>query len=353
MLKVMLERVLIIGSGMTGASVASLIRQDLNRSATISVWDKSKGIGGRMSTSRCNSDSRCTVDLGAQYISATPEYQQRHASHYNELTEKGVLQRLSLDIEGHQDKVPGTKHYVTPDGVSTLVKHYLNKADPVLGKGHLVKDISIADSKVKVTRDEGHSEVFDAVVVTMPVPQILQLQGDIVSLIDKTGVRQALQSVSYSSRFAVGLFYKPGTILDIPWSAKYITDNPCIRFVSVDNKKRGKETLDVGPSICVHTGAPWGLKNVEMDKDAAAVEILEHLKAVLPGLPEPVEVKGHKWRYSQVHKSYPGNPGCIVLSEKPAVILAGDAFMHSNFDGCLESAVSVHQTLTKLVRSKV
>lgn len=57
---------------------------------------------------------------------------------------------------------------------------------------------------------------------------------------------------------------------------------------------------DVGPSICIHTGAPWGLKNVEMDKDAAAVEILKHSESVLPGLPEPVEVKGHKWRYSQV-----------------------------------------------------
>lgn len=37
-----------------------------------------------------------------------------------------------------------------------------------------------------------------------------------------------------------------------------------------------------------------------MDKDAAAVEILKHSESVLPGLPEPVEVKGHKWRYSQV-----------------------------------------------------
>ncbi|XP_045214188.2 renalase-like isoform X2 [Mercenaria mercenaria] len=306
-----------------------------------------------MSTSRCNKDGRCTVDLGAQYISATPDYQQSHAKYYAELTEKGVLQRLDCEIEGHQDKVPGTKHFVTPDGVSSLVKYYVNKADPLLGKGYLVKDVSVADDKVKVTTDEGHSEQFDAVVITMPVAQILQLQGDIASLIDKKDVRSALQSVSYSSRFAVGLFYEPGTKLDIPWAAKYITDNPCIRYVSVDNRKRGKNSDDVGPSICVHTAAPWGLKNIEMDKDDAAVEILKQLKTVLPGLPDPVEVKGHKWRYSQVHKGYPDSPGCVVLCEKPAIILAGDAFTHSNFDGCLESAISVQQTLTKLIKSKV
>ena len=58
---------------------------------------------------------------------------------------------------------------------------------------------------------------------------------------------------------------------------------------------------DIGPSICVHTSAPWGIKNVERDKDEAAKEIIEHLNSVLPGLPKPVEIKGHKWRYSQVN----------------------------------------------------
>ena len=49
------------------------------------------------------------------------------------------------------------------------------------------------------------------------------------------------------------------------------------------------------------TAATWGIKNVEKDKDIAAEEILEQLKALgLPSLPDPVEVKGHKWRYSQV-----------------------------------------------------
>ena len=50
-------------------------------------------------------------------------------------------------------------------------------------KGHLLKDVSIVKEKVKVTTDEGVSDLFDAVVLTMPVPQILQLQGDIQSLI--------------------------------------------------------------------------------------------------------------------------------------------------------------------------
>ena len=49
----------------------------------------------------------------------------------------------------------------------------------------LVKDVSMVSGKVKVTADKGVSALFDAVVLTMPVPQILQLQGDIQALIGR------------------------------------------------------------------------------------------------------------------------------------------------------------------------
>lgn len=54
----------------------------------------------------------------------------------------------------------------------------------------------------------------------------------------KESQRRQLETVSYSSRYALGLFYETGTQIDVPWAAKYINDNPCIRFISIDNKKR-------------------------------------------------------------------------------------------------------------------
>ena len=57
--------------------------------------------------------------------------------------------------------------------------------DAKLSREHLVKNVSIESGKVKVTTDKGVSDLFDAVVLTMPVPQILQLQGDIQALIGR------------------------------------------------------------------------------------------------------------------------------------------------------------------------
>lgn len=51
-------------------------------------------------------------------------------------------------------------------------------------------------------------------------------------------VKNKLENVVYSSRYALALFYNPGTILNYSWGAKYFDDH-CIRFVSIDDKKRG------------------------------------------------------------------------------------------------------------------
>lgn len=58
-------------------------------------------------------------------------------------------------------------------------------------------------------------------------------------------VKRKMQNVEYSSRFALGLFYDKKNEIDIPWTAKYIEGHSCIRFISIDNKKRnaGRQLL--------------------------------------------------------------------------------------------------------------
>lgn len=53
-----------------------------------------------------------------------------------------------------------------------------------------------------------------------------------------------LKSVTYSSRFALGLFYdKPINYFDgVSWVAKYVPNDDILCFCSLDNKKRSMET---------------------------------------------------------------------------------------------------------------
>lgn len=342
-----MDKVLVAGAGITGAVTASLLRKRLPEATTITIWDKSRGTGGRMNTSRGPAGS--TVDLGAQYVSAEPADFAKHSKFYEELLSKHLLLPMQGAIENEKIRVEGTRHFVAPDGIGTLAKHYIKDSGADVKFNHLIKEIQEDNGQWAVKTEDGTSQMFDCVVLTMPVPQILQLQGTVQSdLVSQSELRQKLEKVQYSSRFALGVFYPPGTQINIPWCAKYYPKDPVIAFISVDNRKRGKESSEIGPSFMVHANVPFSLKHIEEDKDAVCKQyLLTRLNELIPDMPEPTEIKSHKWRFSQTFKAFEGRPGAVALHDKPLLVLGGDAFVHSNYNGCVDSALAISDAVVQ------
>ncbi|XP_006147662.1 renalase isoform X4 [Tupaia chinensis] len=211
-----------------------------------------------------------------------------------------------------------------------------------------VTQINLRNDKWEVSKETGSPEQFDVIVLTVPVPQILQLQGDIVNLISECQ-RQQLESVSYSSRYALGLFYEAGTKIDVPWAGQYITTNPCVRFISIDNKKRNIESPEIGPSLVIHTTVPFGVSYLEHSIEDVQELIFQQLESILPGLPQPVASKCQKWRHSQVTNAAANPLGQMILHVKPFLVCGGDGFTQSNFDGCITSALCVLEALKNYI----
>ncbi|GAB5578305.1 renalase isoform X9 [Prionailurus iriomotensis] len=278
-----MARVLIVGAGLTGSLCAALLRKETPRPVHLTVWEEAGDSG-----------------------------------FYDELLAHGLLKPLTSPIEGMVMK-EGDCNFVAPQGLSSVVKHYLGESGAEVSFRHRVTQINLRNGKWEVSKETGSPERFDIVVLTMPVPQILQLRGDIANfwgqysrtvkikssgedtgnslviypientdgageivalgssesrgeaaaepwaspggaatqgtLSDRLPMvgthtaeasrmlisecqRQQLESVRYSSRYALGLFYEAGTKIDVPWAGQYITSNPCTRFISIDNKKR-------------------------------------------------------------------------------------------------------------------
>uniref|UniRef100_V9KUD2 Renalase n=2 Tax=Callorhinchus milii TaxID=7868 RepID=V9KUD2_CALMI len=345
-----MPRVLVVGSGLTGGLCARLLSREMRDGVKLVVWDKAAGAGGRMNTSRSPIDPNCTADLGAQYITATPYYAKKHQSFYEELLSHSILKPLLSPVEGMIREEKGISNYMTPRGASSIVKYYLTESGADVLYNIHVTHINLKEGKLEVCSKLGLSEMFDAVVLTMPVPQILQLQGHIENFINETQ-RQQLEAASYSSRFALGLFYECGTHFDVPWAAKYISENPCIRFISIDNKKRslGQSTIyfslsespQIGSSIVVHTSVQFGAEHINKDRKVVEPLILEQLQQLLPGLPQSTSTNCQKWRHSQVTHGVLNCPGYMTLHIQPLLVCGGDGFTRSNFDGCVESALTI------------
>ncbi|XP_004680953.1 PREDICTED: renalase isoform X2 [Condylura cristata] len=338
-----MARMLIVGAGLTGSVCAALLRREMGGRLHISVWDQAGDSGGRMTTASSPHNPQCTVDLGAQYITCTSHFAKKHQSFYAELLACGILKPLTSPVEGMVMK-EGDCNFVAPQGISSIIQHYLKESGAEIHFRQCVTEINLKNDKWEVSKETGSPEHFDLIVLTMPVPHILQIQGDIVNLISECQ-RQQLESVSYSSRYALGLFYEAGTKIDVPWAGQYITSNPCIRFISIDNKKRNIESSEIGPSLAIHTSVPFGVAHLEHSIEDVQELIFQQLEAILPGLPQPVATKCQKWRYSQVTNAVANYPGQMTLHLKPFLVCGGDGFTQSNFDGCITSALCILEAL--------
>ena len=360
-----MTKVLIVGGGLTSAVTASLLSKSKNfTNSDLSIWDKARGAGGRMSTSRLTSptSSVCSADLGAQYITATPDYSKLHSEYYDELKHNKVLTPLDLPIEGQKPNAPGTIDYVCPSGSSSIVKHFFKKSAVDVKFGTRVSSLKNNAKNWSVTTESGDTECFDAVILTMPVPQILELLSNSTEINvndsdDYNKLTSQLKEVRYSSRYAIALMYDSSnedekkSIIDTVQlendsCSKYIYGDEIFRYVSLDNYKRrntrNPPTNDLIPmSVVFHTSVPFGVEHVEKTPDDIKPILLKHIEKLFPNWPKPANVKCQKWRYSQVQTSYPEKPGSIELLKSPLLIAGGDAFTHSNFDGCITSAEAI------------
>uniref|UniRef100_A0A6I8NRY3 Amine oxidase domain-containing protein n=1 Tax=Ornithorhynchus anatinus TaxID=9258 RepID=A0A6I8NRY3_ORNAN len=177
-----MARVLVVGAGPMGGLPSALLgrRPPGPSPRRVVVWDQARGPGGRMATSRSPYNSRCTADLGAQYLTFTPQYSERHPSFYDELLANRVLKPLTSSVEGMVVK-EGECNFLAPQGVSSIVKYFLRESGVDIFYEHRVTKVFLRSGKWEVHRETGPAEELDIVILTIPVLQILQLQGDIVN----------------------------------------------------------------------------------------------------------------------------------------------------------------------------
>uniref|UniRef100_A0A8C7Q8F0 Amine oxidase domain-containing protein n=1 Tax=Oncorhynchus mykiss TaxID=8022 RepID=A0A8C7Q8F0_ONCMY len=152
-----MSRVLIVGAGLTCSLCACLLRREMPNKVIV-VWDKSRG-AGKFVTYACPYHNP-TATMG-------------HFVHNFDikLLAHGVLKPLLSSVEGE-----------VMDGGSLYLTSSLDFSSPslFLSFSSSVRP-SLSLERWEVCRKGTATEQFDAVVLTVAIPQILQLQGDVGS----------------------------------------------------------------------------------------------------------------------------------------------------------------------------
>jgi len=326
-------KVLLIGCGLTSTITAYLLRARIPN-IHLTLWDKARGPGGRTSVRR--GPNGTFVDLGAQFITTDSSMPSKYSEIYDRLISTKILKSMNCKIEGLSESSE-KQHFIIPNGANSLVKYFLNNANV---------DCTVYERKVytimptgKVKCICGSEELFDLVIITVPAPQILQMDCPI----SKT-VRNELEKVTYSTRFTLNIFYET-SIIKAKWDVKFLDDN-IFRYVSIENRKR--EQYNSADCVILQTTKEFGQKYINETTDNISSILIDKVKELFPDWPLPVSYNVHKWLYSQVITPYNNKPGCILLNEKIPILAGGDCFTHSTFNGCIESAFKICETVESL-----
>jgi renalase len=285
----MKKRIAIIGAGIAGLTLANRLRD----SAEVIVFEKARGVGGRMATRRAEEFS---FDHGAQFFTA------RDAAFKRFLLpslNSGLIQEWKGKvITLTRDKKPEKRlwfepHYVCCPGMNSLCKKLAEGIDV-----RLLCEIAPLESRAGkqwelFDKDRKALGSFDFVISTAPSEQTTRLFSDFVG--EAAGIRSEELLPCFS--IMIG-FSRPWPH---SWIAAKVLESP-LEWIAVNSSKPGRNQGVT--SLVAQTSNLWAQKHIEEDQGEVLEILRKELASILPqGFADPSCVLIHRWRFALLEKA--------------------------------------------------
>lgn len=301
------KHIAIVGAGIAGISCARTLVQAGHR---VTVFEKSRGVGGRMAT---RSSPFGTFDHGAQYftvrdarfaqaIATVPGVcRPWSATTVRVLDARGKVAAAALD---HRES-----HWVAKPGMNALAKAW---AAPI---GEHIQLETRVDRIERDTlnkhqwqlRTEGGSAgvavhgAFDAVVLAIPH---LQAQALLQAMPHGGRLAKALDTVSVHPCWTLMLAFpqavQPGlTTLGPSWNAARSTHHR-IAWLARESSKPGRSTVE---RWTVQASADWSAEHIEDSPQRVQAKLLRAFAEITGIRAEPAHVDAHRWLYAKTGKA--------------------------------------------------
>ena len=317
--------VAVIGAGLAGVSCAIALQR---AGFEVSMFDKGRGPGGRMSTRR-GDDWQC--DHGAQYFTARDPRFRAEVARWNEagVAARWDAQVAAFDAGGAVSPCEPTERFVGTPRMSAPAAWLA--ASLALHSGKLISALrrDQAGWRLHVQGGAPLARHYDAVVLALPAPQAEPLLHDVAPL-------QALAGeAKMESCWAMMLQY--ASPLALGFEAAFVNRGP-LRWVARDSSKPGRAGSE---SWIVHASAEWSDAHLELDADCIAAHLLPAFAAL--GAPAPERWSAHRWRYAKAEQVR--NEQCIWVDGQ-ALGLCGDWLNGGTVEAAWLSGLALAQRIT-------
>ena len=288
----MKKKIAIIGAGLAGLVCADHLSPDFN----ISLFDKSRGMSGRLSTRRAQSgETIFAFDHGAQYFSAKSV---AFKDWLEPLEVNGHLRRWQPRMvtisEVGSVPCPASEKFVFSPSMNSVGKVKFSVwAHQQLYLDTPVAAIDGAPGAWRLNCGESFSGPFEHVVLAVPAPQALAL---LPSHADFAGRVQGVQMLGCHTLM---LGYLPQNDIAADWHCAFF-DDALLGFAAFNSSKPDRSG---GTSLVVQTRHDWSQAHIEDEVEGVA-ELIAHRFKDLTGLSPAADgyYRLHRWRYASVEQ---------------------------------------------------
>lgn len=329
------RRVAVIGAGISGAMAARTLA---DHGVDVTVFEKSRGAGGRMATRRTEFGSQ--FDHGAQYFTVRDNRFQRYVRSW---LEQGLVgrwpdpvrdpsQRIAVIRQGCiADWSDDQERFVGQPSMNSICQHLLRGVHVL--NNTKIDGIKRAGEGLSLVCDHGTDMGrFDRVIVSAPAPQTAALLAGISPLAER------IAGIAMQPCWAVMAdFASP---IAPEWVGAFLHDS-FITWVARNGTKPGRQSTTPSTEleqVVIHLEHHWTSENWERSADWVADAALAELqKAIGIRLQKPIQVCAHRWRYALVPSLEPLD-GCF--DRHSGIAVCGDWTNGSRVEGAFLSGMA-------------
>ena len=279
----MTAHVAIVGAGVSGLVCARSLH---GHGLSVTVFEKSRGAGGRISTRRADI---WQFDHGTQYFTARHPVFQRHVQNW---VDRGVAAQwhgrvavLGQHGPGTREAAPPETRYVGNGGMNAIARHMARNLDVRCNAA--VASANRAESGWMLTGAEGRSlGTFDVLVVATPAPQA-------VPFVSGTPIEAAAAGVRHEPIWAVMAGFDNPLAIDFDGA---FVHQSVLGWAARDSSKPGRPARE---TWVLHATPAWSRAHLEAVPEEVAAGLLAELAAVTGcAIGTPAFTAAHRWRYA-------------------------------------------------------
>ena len=322
-------KIAIIGAGIAGLTAATLLKE---AGHTTSVFEKSRGPGGRMSTRRSDFGR---FDHGAQYFTLRD-------NNFKAFLKKPSLNNTfapwdidfySWDKGEFQKDIHDDIRYVGTPGMNAICKALADDID--LFKGIRICELKRNRNLWTLKDEDGQIYTdFDFVISSAPPKQsfdLLKGHCDFTDQLENVEMRPCFSVIAKSAKMV------------LPYDATRFKDHDILGFAANNHSKPDRNDSN---TIVLHSNFDWAKANIDRDQNDLLNEIMRSAEDTFSLNFDDIEYKTiHRWLYANPFKNESGYK--FLLDESAGLGAFGDWCIVGRVECAYQSGQAIADSILK------